>query len=198
MDAARVLNKKETMVGEQRELEKDLLDVRMKAFLMLLGFQSWDRVASMLQDRRAKFVLRIPRRGVVEGYSRASIDKRQEKESWPEPDMRARFPSLEGTRLWREFKRRDLEAKERRIRKTGDENDEPEESSETDLFEIANEIKQTGIEKYVSIHGGNKQPYIDADLIELHHDLNAQQARKVKKLLDQDNDVNPAGKATAQ
>lgn len=189
MDAARVLNKKETMVGEQREIEKDLLDVRMKSFLMLLGFQSWDRVASMLQDRRAKFVLRVPRRGVVEGYSRASIDKRVESESWPEPDMQARFPSLEGTRLWEEFKERDLEAKERRIRNSGDGTEDADDEGPTPQSVVA-EIKRAGVGGYVSQNEFNESLYIDKKLIKFDYpELSDDEADQVKAALRRDDDI---------
>jgi len=192
MDAARVLNKKETMVGEQREIEKDLLDVRMKAFLMLLGFQDWNIVPSMLQDRRAKFVLRIPRRSVVEGYSRASIDKRLKTGSWPEPDMRARFPSLEGTRLWEEFKERDLEAKERRIRNAGDGTDETGagESDEPTPQSVTAEIKRGGVSGYVSKNEFNDSLYIDKKLIKFDYpELSDDEADQVKAALRRDDEI---------
>ena len=189
MDAARVLNKKETMVGEQREIEKDLLDVRMKAFLMLLGFQDWEIVPTMLQERRAKFVLRIPRRGVVEGYSRASIDKRNETGKWPEPDMRARFPALDGTPLWEEFKKRDLEAKERRIR--GDEDtDESDDVGEVTPQSVTAEIKADGVAGYVSQNEFNESLYVDKKLIKFDYpELSDDEADQVKAALRRDEDI---------
>jgi hypothetical protein len=118
-DAARVLHKREAMAGEQIEIEKDLLDVRRMEYLMLLGFQEWDVVPSLLQNRRANFVLRIPQRGIVEGYSRSKIDKKAEDDHasdwWPEPDLRDSFPSLDGTELWEQFEATDEEKKKERM-----------------------------------------------------------------------------------
>jgi hypothetical protein len=125
-DAARVLHKKEAMAGEQVEIEKDLLDVRRKEFLMLFGYQDWGVVPSMLQDRRATFVLRVPERGVVEGYSREKINQRVETDEWPEPDLRDSFPDLSGTDVWEQFKQTDEEKKNERI--AADDDPDPEEA----------------------------------------------------------------------
>jgi hypothetical protein len=114
-DAARVLHRKESMHGSQVEIEKDLLDVRTKEFLMLLGYQHWGAVASLLADRRAHFVLRIPQRGVVEGYGRDKIDERVESDAWPEPDLRDSFPDLSGTVMWEHFQEVDKQKKDERI-----------------------------------------------------------------------------------
>jgi hypothetical protein len=119
-DAARVLYKKEAMVGDQRELEKDLLDVRTKEFVMLLGFQDWNVIPSMLQNRRAYNAFYIPRRGVVEGYGRDELDQWAADDKRPEPSFVDRFPKLDGTELWAEFQRRDKEAKDERILGTTD------------------------------------------------------------------------------
>lgn len=183
-DAGRVFYRKDAMVGEQKEVEKDLLDSRVKENLILLGFQDWKIIPSMLQERRAKFAFYIPRRGRVYGYGRAKLDEWVETGERPEPDLNDWFPSLEGKRIWSVYEEKDLEMKKERM--AGD--TATEETEEVDLFEIANDIQTQGIEEVVSIHGGNKQPYIDSDLIELNWDLNAQQARKVKKLLDKQTD----------
>jgi len=118
-DAARVLHKREAMSGEQIEIEKDLLDVRRMEYLMLLGFQEWDVVPSLLQNRRANFLLRIPQRGIVEGYSRSKIDKKAEDDHssdwWPDPDMRDSFEALDGTELWEKFEAMDEEKKKERM-----------------------------------------------------------------------------------
>lgn len=195
MDAARVLHKKQAMTGEQIETEKDLLDVRMKNFVFLLGFQDWGIIPSMLQERRAKNAFYIPRRGVVHGYSRDSMDERVFSDNWPEPDLRSRFPSLEGTDLWAEFERRDREHKEDRMaakltQAEGENDGNP-------IKDVVNEIKENGITEYVSVHGGNKQQYIDPDLIEIEHNLSARQANKVKKLLARDSEVQVQDTVTA-
>jgi len=119
-DAARVLYKKEAMVGDQREIEKDLLDVRTKEFVMLLGFQDWNVIPSMLQNRRAYNAFYIPRRGVVEGYGRDKLDEWAADDERPEPSFVDRFPALDGTELWAEFQARDKEAKDERILGTTD------------------------------------------------------------------------------
>jgi hypothetical protein len=41
----------------------------------------------------------------------------------------------------------------------------------------------------VSIHGGNKQPYIDPALIEADYGVSGREAKKVKSLLERDVDV---------
>jgi len=118
-DAARVLHKKEAMVGDQREIEKDLLDVRAKEFLFLLGYQDWSVIPSILQERRAHFVLRIPNRGVVEGYGRGKIDEKvdMERDEWPEPDFEDTFPDLAKTapELWSAYEQTDIEKKNERM-----------------------------------------------------------------------------------
>lgn len=115
MDAARILYKKDAMQGDQKDIEKDLLDVRTKEFLMLLGFQDFDVMPTMLQERRAKFLFRIPERGTVWGYNRDSIDERVESGEWPEPDLEDTFNALDDTLLWEEFQARDKEKKDERI-----------------------------------------------------------------------------------
>lgn len=187
MDAGRVLHKKNAMAGEQVEVEKDLLDVRMKEYVILLGFQSWDIIPSMIQKRRAKNLFYIPTRGTVWGYDRSTIDDRVNSDSWPSPNLKDGFPSLEGTDIWEEFKRRDRKQKEQRM--NGNENDGSEDDETLSLREIVEEIKQNGVADFVSVNPGNKQPYIDPDLIEYHYGLSARQAKKAKKVLAKDPDV---------
>jgi len=115
MDAARVLYKKDTMDGDQKEIEKDLLDVRIKNNVYFLGFQDFDIIPTMLQERRAKHLIYIPERGLIRGYNRDSIDKKVDTGDWPAADMKDRFPDLEGTELWHKFKKRDKEKKKERI-----------------------------------------------------------------------------------
>lgn len=114
-DAARILHKKESMTGEQVDLQKSLLDSRFKENLILLGFQAWDDIPSFMQRRRAKNAFVIPRRGYVKGYNRSDLDHRFEEGDWPDPRFRDQFPSLEGLDIWDEFKRRDREHKEDRL-----------------------------------------------------------------------------------
>lgn len=120
-DAPHVLFRREAMHGEQIDVEKNLLDIRIKNFLIVLGFQDWADVPTSLTRRRAENVFLIPRRGVVRGYSRSGIDERRDSESWPDPEFQDRFPDLEGTELWTRFQERDREAKMDRL----DDLDEP-------------------------------------------------------------------------
>jgi hypothetical protein len=115
MDAARVLYKKDAMDGGQKAIEKDLLDVRMKNNLYLLGFQDWDIIPTMIQNRRAKYLVFIPDRGLIRGFGRDSIDKKVETGNWPPADMKDKFPDLEGTELWHRFRKQDLAKKKERI-----------------------------------------------------------------------------------
>lgn len=118
-DAARVLHKRESMTGAQREIEKDILDIRAKEFLMLLGYQDWGVAASILQERRAHFTLRIPERGVVEGYGRSKLDDKLElgRDEWPEPDFVDSFPDLSerSPELWQRYEQIDIDKKEQRM-----------------------------------------------------------------------------------
>jgi len=114
-DAAHILYKKEAMHSEQIETEKSLLDIRTFNYFIQLGYQDWDDVTDQLQRRRAHFAFRIPRRGVVHGYNRASLDEVYDTGSWPSPDLKDTFPSLEGTDLWQEFDELDTERKRERL-----------------------------------------------------------------------------------
>lgn len=117
-DAARVFHNLETQTSEQRDLQKDMLDIRTRGYVLVLGFQDFDDVPRFLAKRRAKNALVVPRRGYVKGYGRDAIDAKLEHDEWPEPEFRAHFPSLEGTELWEEFQRRDEEQKLERIQAT--------------------------------------------------------------------------------
>lgn len=191
-DAARVFHKKEAMVGEQRELEKDFFDVRSSEYLILLGYQDWGSIPSFLQERRAKFLFQLPNRGSVRGYGRQKIDEKvdstKDYDWWPGADLVDQFPSLEGTDYWGRYKSVDRAQKNERMGVV-DDNDDAEETDGERLKRIAKEIKSEGIADFVSIHGAHKEPYIDADLIELEHSLSARDAVKVKKLLQRDPEI---------
>ncbi|QGX95921.1 hypothetical protein EI982_14570 [Haloplanus rallus] len=188
MDAAHVLFNREQMNPEQIEAEKGLLDVRTQEYFILLGYQDWDDIPRTLRKRRAKNVLRIPTRGTIYGYSRASLDEKYKncgEDEWPEPDLIDTFPNLDGTDLWAEFKRRDREHKKARLRVDDDDSEE----AELTARELAEEIRAEGVGRVVSIHGGNKQPYIDAGLIEADYGVSIREAKKVKSLLEREVDV---------
>ncbi|WP_435125407.1 hypothetical protein [Halobaculum sp. D14] len=131
MDAAHILHKKTAMHGEQIKTEKSLLDIRIENFLILLGYQDWADVPDQLQRRRAKNVLHIPRRGVVHGYSRQSMDEKYESGDWPDPDLVDTFPALDGRDLWAKFNEMDRERKEERL----------EEDQEPDAEDVAWQAK---------------------------------------------------------
>lgn len=129
-DAGRALFRKEAMVGEQRELEKDFFDVRFRNCVFLLGFQDWRQVPDFIAGRRARFAFYIPRRGELWGYSRATLDKRIDEGrgigAWPEPDLQDKFPTLEGTDIWDAYKQFDAEQKMERM--SDDEDMDPEDA----------------------------------------------------------------------
>jgi len=189
-DAARVFHKKEALDSDQVELEKDVLDVRAKENVFLLGYQDWDVVPTFLQRRRAKNVLRIPTRGTIWGYNRESLDEKYETGDWPAPDLKDSFPSLEGTDLWRRYKKLDMEKKKDRISASLEEEKVGDGKS---LKELKEEIKRENLDAVIGHHGGWNRDYIDADLIEMEYELSARDAKKVKKLLDSDPDVQVGG-----
>jgi len=185
-DAARVLHKREAMQPDQIETEKDLLDVRTKEFLILLGFQDWDIIPTSLQTRRAKAALYIPRRGRVWGYSRSTLDKRVDDDDWPDPDLVDTFPALDETRLWDEFQAADREHKEGRIRgDDAEDNDEP----EWEPHEVVEDILDGSVAGYVSENEFNGTVYIDTDLIQYDYDLSVRGAKQVKKAVTRAVDV---------
>lgn len=114
-DAAHALFRREAMHGEQIQTEKNLLDIRIKNYLLLLGFQDWSDVPSSLRRRRAANVLMIHSRGCLRGYNRESIDEKLDEGKWPNPDLEDRFPKLDGSELWDRFSEIDREAKLERL-----------------------------------------------------------------------------------
>jgi hypothetical protein len=99
--------------------------------------------------------------------------------------MRAQFPSLEGTKIWQEYKRKDREMKKKRVLAGSEDEDEEDEEIEVDPREVADEILAEGLGSVVAIHGGNGRPYIAKELIEMNFGLSARDAKKVKMLLEQ-------------
>lgn len=186
MDAVRILFAKDAMQSSQKEAEKDLLDMRVEERVILLGYQSWKDMPPVLRRRRARYAFRIPTRGEVHGYNRESLDEVHESggESWPQPDLYDQFPSLDGTDLWEEFKRRDKEHKRERIL-----GEDGEEDDSTDLEAVVEEVKESGIGRYVSENPTNGQKSLDKDLIRYDFGLSLNEARTVKKVLDRDADV---------
>ena len=188
MNAAHVLYNREQMDPEQIEAEKGLLDVRTQEFFILLGYQDWGDIPRTLRKRRAKNAFRIPTRGKIYGYSRASLDEKYNNYSegeWPDPDLVDTFPRLDGTDLWTEFKHRDREHKKDRLRVDDGDSTDPELTAR----ELAEEIRAEGVDRVISVHGGNKQPYIDPALIEADYGVSARKAKKVKSLIEREVDV---------
>lgn len=68
----------------------------------------------------------------------------------------------------------------------GDEGADEETENTRSAKDVAEEIIESGIEEYESIHGGNKTKYINKDLIEADYDLSHREADKVKSLLERE------------
>lgn len=134
-DAPHVLFSRDVMVGEQKELEKSLMDIRFRNYLIVLGFQDWTDIPSGLVRRRAKNTLFIPRRGVIRGFNRDSMDTRYKSGEWPEPEFEDRFPSLDGSELWSEFRERDEAAKLDRLEDTQEQ--DPDDAKWDELAKVA-------------------------------------------------------------
>lgn len=60
------------------------------------------------------------------------------------------------------------------------------EKEEKSTIELAEEIKDDGLTKLISTHGGNGRAYIDKDLVRAHYGLSHREANEVKKLLEND------------
>lgn len=70
-----------------------------------------------------------------------------------------------------------------------DEPEEEEDDDSTSLRELAAQLAAGGVDDLVSYHGQTKEPYINADLIRINHDLSHGDARAVKSLLEKQIDV---------
>jgi hypothetical protein len=185
-DAARVMSRKKAMHGDQIEVEEDLLDARFGNYLVLLGYQDFDVIPTMLATRRSKNLLRITTRGRVHGHNEANIRKRYETGDWPEPTMTDTFPDLEGKKLWERFEAEDQRRKQERIQPDEDDSEE-----ELTIKELAQKVKEDGLHNVVSLHGGHNRYYIDSDLVEIEYGVSGQKAKKATKLLKRDEDVDP-------
>jgi hypothetical protein len=188
MDAARVLNKSKAQKGDQKDLIEDLFDVRTKEHLFLMGYQQWRSVPTTLQERRAKNVLYIPRRGLVRGYNRESMDHKVDHGEWPEPQLTARFPALDGEPLWHEFRKLDKQHKRENIGP-----DEADADGEDDgpgpVERVVDDIVSGDPATYVTTNEFNQSTYVDADLIEYDYDLTVRQAKQAKKVIERRVDV---------
>lgn len=114
-DAARILYSMDVAKSEQKQIEKDLMDVRGLEYFILLGFQSWDRIGGEIKERRAKLTARVPRRGLIRMYDREAMDHRIDEGEWPSSTLTDKFPSLDGTELWRRYKELDQKRKRERL-----------------------------------------------------------------------------------
>lgn len=122
-DAPHVLFSKEAMHGEQIDIEKAMVDVRINNYLMVLGFQSWGMVPKDIRARRAQAAVRVYKndagqRGFMDLYGRPQLDEKYNDlggGEWPDPRFEDRFPSLEGTDVWDAFTKADKEHKRERL-----------------------------------------------------------------------------------
>lgn len=182
MDAARMLNKKESMTEEQKEIEKDLFDIRSLGHVLLLGFQSPGTVPKDMADRRAKNALHLPSRGRIHGYSRSTLDDWNWETPYPDLDLKDSFPPLDGTELWEEFQRRDNEHKRQRVAP------DEEEEGPSPAREAARKAKEN-LEHFVSLDGRDGSLYLDEDMIALEFETSEKQSRQARKLLQRDDDI---------
>jgi hypothetical protein len=67
--------------------------------------------------------------------------------------------------------------------------DEPDEIAEASEQDLADRVKEDGLDDVTSIHGGWNKPYIDADRIKMKFDISGPKANRVKKLLESDEEV---------
>jgi hypothetical protein len=88
------------------------------------------------------------------------------------------FPPLDGKDLWARFTAEDQRRKQERIQPDEDEQDE-----QLSVQELAEKVKEDGLESVISVHGGNGNRYIDSDLIEIEYGVSGNKAKKTSKLL---------------
>ena len=122
-DAPHVLFSKEAMHGEQIDIEKAMVDIRINNYLMVMGFQSWDMVPKDFRSRRAQAGVRVYKnddgdRGFMDIYGREELNTKYselDEGEWPDPAYKDQFPSLEGTDIWERFNEADEKRKEERL-----------------------------------------------------------------------------------
>lgn len=114
-DAVNVLHKKQSMDGDQVDLQKTFNDMGFKRHLVFLGYQDYDDIPTFLQKRRATNAFVIPTRGHVKGYNRNHLNERYTDGVWPDPVFKDRFPNLDETALGKRYKEIDHGRKEERI-----------------------------------------------------------------------------------
>lgn len=186
-DAARVLYSMDVAKSEQKQIEKDMMDVRGLEYFILMGFQSWRRMGGEIKERRAKLCAKIPRRGLIRVYSRKAMDKRVDTGEWPSATLTDKFRSLDGTDLWKEYKSLDERKKRQRIAAgIGEEEDEADKMSVQD---VVDEIADGGLEAVVSANNRTDKPYINKDLIRAEYELSHSDARAAKSLLEKEFDI---------
>lgn len=64
---------------------------------------------------------------------------------------------------------------------------EPEtEEEQMGVEEVVEDIIESGIEDYISVHDGNGTRYVDADLIAVDYSMSNNKARQAKKLVERE------------
>ena len=105
---------------------------------------------------------------------------------------RISFPNMEGHPVYEYLSREKdelIDSDTYDANELGEDEDEGEEEEELTPRDVVEKVKDAGVGRVVSIHGGNKQPYIDQDLIEADFGVGEENARKARKLLNRDIDV---------
>lgn len=179
-DATRIMSKKKAMHSEQVELEEDLFDSRYGRNVQFLGYQEWDAVPTVLQQRRAQNVFHVTSRGKFSVYGRKHMDKRMENGDWPHTSFVDTFQKLNGTRLWDSFREKDEAKKQERIAPDSEE----QEMSEQELAEHI--IEEDLVADVTTINQHHNETYIDSDLIQVEFDISGRKAKRVKKLVDRE------------
>lgn len=182
MDATNVLYNKDVMQPDQKEVKKNLLDVRLENYVIFFGYQAWGDIPRFMRARRAKNAIRVLRpRGNLKGYNRRQLDEKYsdlDENEWPDPALVDTFPSLEGTRLWERFDQIDRERKLARLQS------DEETETETTPQDVVEEIVDDDLEEFVEVNEFQGRAYYSKPLLRYEYpDLSDQEADQVRSAL---------------
>lgn len=173
---------KDAMKSEQKMRKKKLKTYAKKNMLMIgcdLNFYNLDK--ELISDK-VTAAIHIPNRGKFEYYNKEKIKKFEKDRDTgevvtPAPVFKGKFPKLEG-RIWEMYKK--MEDK-KVINK-----DEGEEESKK-IKDMAKEVREK-LDRYKKEYHGRK--YIDKDLVASDFEIGDRKSKKVKKLVEADEDMN--------